>query len=213
MRYTESMNKEAQLLALHQKWEKDCACELRATASRAVFGDGTAQANIVFIGEAPGKKEDAGGKPFIGAAGKFLQEMLESIGMKREDIYITNIVKYRPPNNRDPQPQEKKECAQWLYDELNLIQPQLIIFLGRHAMNDFFPDLKISSAHGVLIHTKFPHIHTEHFLPLYHPAAALYNGSMREVLLADFAKIPAILEKIKTGGITIPPVLTNHQYH
>jgi DNA polymerase len=192
------MKKDAKLLALHQKWEKNCTCTLRTSASRAVFGDGNAQAQIVFIGEAPGKKEDAGGRPFIGAAGKFLQEMLSSIGMAREDIYITNIVKYRPPDNRDPQPQEKKDCAQWLYDELNLIEPKLIIFLGRHSMNDFFPELKISSAHGILVHKKFPHIHTEHFLPLYHPAAALYNGSMRDTLLADFAKIPIILEKIRS---------------
>src|SRR6185436_20678221 len=100
----------------------------------------------VFIGEAPGKSEDQKGEPFVGAAGKFLNEMLELINIKREDIYITNIVKYRPPNNRDPSPEEKAACRAWLLEELKIIQPKLIIFLGRHAMNNFFPELKISAA-------------------------------------------------------------------
>lgn len=182
--------KSDQLQKIHERWAVDCSCELRKTATRAVFGDGNPNAEIVFIGEAPGKNEDLGGKPFIGAAGKFLAEMLKSIKMKREDIYITNIVKYRPPNNRDPEPEEKKACNEWLYEELNFIKPKLIVFLGRHSMNDFFPELKISEAHGKLIHAKFEKIDTEYFLPLYHPAAALYNGGMRETLMLDFKKIP-----------------------
>ncbi len=162
-----------------------------------MFGNGNPKAEIVFIGEAPGKKEDETGVPFVGAAGKFLDEMLGEIKLKRENIYITNIVKYRPPDNRDPEPNEKKECSEWLYAELNFIAPKLIIFLGRHSMNDFFPELKISDVHGKLIHKKFPHIkNTEYFFPLYHPAAALYNGGMRATLLDDFKKIPKILEKI-----------------
>ncbi len=190
------MNKAEGLLKIHERWERDCTCELRKTASRAVFGDGNPQAEVVFIGEAPGKKEDEGGRPFIGAAGKFLAEMLESVKMKREDIYITNIVKYRPPNNRDPEPEEKKACSDWLYEELNFIKPKLVVFLGRHSMNDFFPELKISEAHGKLIHKKFNRIETNYFLPLYHPASALYNGGMRETLLKDFKKIPLALKKI-----------------
>ncbi len=188
--------KSDQLQKIHERWAVDCSCELRKTATRAVFGDGNPNAEIVFIGEAPGKNEDLGGKPFIGAAGKFLAEMLKSIKMKREDIYITNIVKYRPPNNRDPEPEEKKACNEWLYEELNFIKPKLIVFLGRHSMNDFFPELKISEAHGKLIHAKFEKIDTEYFLPLYHPAAALYNGGMRETLMLDFKKIPKFLKKI-----------------
>jgi uracil-DNA glycosylase family 4 len=184
------------LLALHQKWHAKNTCKLKPLASRPVYGDGPATAEIVFIGEAPGKTEDTTGVPFVGAAGKFLAEMLGDIKLKREDIYITNIVKYRPPNNRDPEPDEKQACAEWLYAELNLIHPKVIIFLGRHSMNDFFPDLKISEAHGKLIHKKFKKIKTEYFLPLYHPASALYNGGMRGTLKEDFALIPKILKKI-----------------
>jgi len=190
------MNKQEQLVALHQKWFTQNKCELKAVATQPVPGDGSAHADIVFIGEAPGKKEDELGKPFVGAAGKFLAQMLAEIKLKREDVYITNIVKYRPPNNRDPLPQEKEACAPWLYEELNLIAPKVIVFLGRHAMNNFFPELKISDAHGKLIHKKFEHITTEYFLPLYHPASALYNGGLRETLLKDFKRIPKILEKI-----------------
>ena len=182
---------------LHTHFDAHIDLPIKKTATQPVFGNGDPKARIVFIGEAPGKNEDQQGVPFIGGAGKFLNEMLATINMKREDIYITNIVKYRPPNNRDPEPDEKKACAPWLYAELNFIAPTLIIFLGRHSMNDFFPDLKISEAHGKLIHKKFKHIDTEYFLPLYHPASALYNGGMRQTLIDDFAKIPAILKKIQ----------------
>ncbi len=178
-------------------WQENCTCELKNTATRAVFGDGNPKAQVVFIGEAPGKKEDETGVPFVGAAGKFLSEMLASIKMSRSDIYITNIVKYRPPNNRDPLPSEKESCKEWLHEELNAIAPKLIVFLGRHSMNHFFPELKISEAHGKLIAQNIPGINTKLFLPLYHPAAALYNGSMREVLIKDFKKILLILKKIE----------------
>ena len=177
-------------------WQENCQCELKNTASRAVFGNGNPHAEVVFIGEAPGKKEDETGIPFVGAAGKFLDEMLESIKMERGDIYITNIVKYRPPNNRDPELQEKESCKDWLHEELNIIAPKLIVFLGRHSMNHFFPDLKISEAHGKLIIKNITGINTKYFLPLYHPAAALYNGGMRAELMNDFKKIQLALEKI-----------------
>jgi DNA polymerase len=194
------MTKLEQLKAIHEKWLRECKCELRKTATRGVPGNGNPDAEIVFIGEAPGKKEDELGVPFVGAAGKFLAEMLSEIKMKREDIYITNIVKYRPPDNRDPLPEEKDACRQWLIEELNLIQPKLIIFLGRHSMNDFFPAEKISNVHGKLLIKKFAHINTKHFFPLYHPAAALYNGGMRETLMDDFKKIPKVLEEISKGS-------------
>jgi DNA polymerase len=177
-------------------WQENCKCELKKTATRSVFGNGNKKAEVVFIGEAPGKKEDETGVPFVGAAGKFLDEMLESIKMVRADIYITNIVKYRPPNNRDPLPKEKEDCKDWLHQELNIIAPKLIVFLGRHSMNHFFPELKISEAHGKLVIKNIPGINTKYFLPLYHPAAALYNGGMREQLLQDFKKIPLALKKI-----------------
>ena len=191
------MTKKEQLDELNQYWKENCICGLRKIATQAVFGDGNAKSDIVFIGEAPGKKEDEGGKPFIGAAGKFLSEMLENIGMKREDVYITNIVKYRPPNNRDPEPKEKEDCNLWLMNELKIISPKLIIFLGRHSMTRFFPGESISDLHGKLLIKSMPGLGKKQaFLPLYHPAAALYNGGMRETLIKDFNKIPKILEKI-----------------
>src|SRR3989344_6982148 len=137
------MDKGDKLKALHKKWMEECECELKKTATQAVPGAGSAEAEIVFIGEAPGKSEDKLGVPFVGAAGKFLDEMLGIINLKREDIYITNIVKYRPPDNRDPLPAEKSACREWLLDELKIISPKLIIFLGRHAMNNFFSELQI----------------------------------------------------------------------
>lgn len=192
------MKKREQLDELNNYWQKNCECNLRKTASRAVFGDGNAETEIVFIGEAPGKKEDETGIPFVGAAGKFLEEMLSQIGLKREDIYITNIVKYRPPNNRDPLPEEKESCNEWLINELKIISPKLIVFLGRHSMTRFFPNEKIGDVHGKLL---IKNIHElgrkQSFVPLYHPAAALYNGGMRETLMIDFKKIKKALEKLK----------------
>lgn len=185
-----------ELLALHEKWAAENTCELKTSATRAVFGDGNPAARVVFIGEAPGKKEDETGVPFVGAAGKFLGEMLAAIGMERKDIYITNIVKYRPPNNRDPEPEEKDACKDWLHAELAAIKPALIVFLGRHSMNHFFPTEKISAVHGKLLIKEIPGIPTKYFLPLYHPAAALYNGGMRDELMKDFKKIPLVLKKI-----------------
>ena len=129
----------------------------------------------------------------MGASGKFLSEMLAGIGLRREDVYITNIVKFRPPANRDPLPEEITAFMPYLFRQIEIIQPKLIVFLGRHAMNVFLPELKISQVHG-----QPKRKNGQVYMPLYHPAAALYNGSMRETLMADFAKIPAILEKIDT---------------
>lgn len=164
---------------------------LKATATQLVFGVGSADAELVFIGEAPGKSEDLKGEPFVGAAGKFLNEMLASIGLKRSDIYITNIVKYRPPENRDPTPEEIAEFVPYLKQQLAVIRPKLVIFLGRHSMNVFLPELRISQAHGQPVRKD-----GQVYLPLFHPAAALYNTGMRDTLLQDFALIPAILRKI-----------------
>lgn len=192
------MDKATKLKELNTKWLTECSCELRATAIQGVLGDGNVNAEVVFIGEAPGAREDKEGRPFIGAAGKFLAEMLSDIKMKREDVYITNIVKYRPPENRDPSPKEITACSAWLEEEIELIEPALIVLLGRHAMNHFLPDKKISEEHGVVsILPLFDKI--QHVLPLYHPAAALYNGSLRATLKEDFKKIPRILKNIARG--------------
>ena len=188
------ISKQEQLNELNKYWQENCACELRKTATQAVFGSGNAESEIVFVGEAPGKNEDLQGIPFVGAAGKFLNEMLESIDKKREDIYITNIVKYRPPDNRDPEPKEKEDCNEWLINELKIISPKLIVFLGRHSMTRFFPTEKISDLHGKLLIKSIPELgKKQSFLPLYHPAAALYNGGMREILIKDFKKIKIAL--------------------
>ncbi len=159
--------------------------ELREQATQLVLGDGNSDADIVFIGEAPGKKEDEQGIPFVGASGRFLDGMLEAAGMIRSDVYITNIVKYRPPNNRDPLPEEKSSFWPYLMRQLEIIDPKVIITLGRHSGMAFIPDLVISKDHG---HARPVKYHNKEFLiiPLYHPAAALYNGGMRQTLIDDF---------------------------
>ncbi len=192
----DQIRKTLQLEKLNAKWTQECQCELKKTATQAVPGSGNANARIVFIGEAPGKNEDKTGIPFVGAAGKFLDQMLTSVALKREDIYITSVVKYRPPNNRDPKPEEVEACRPWLEDQLQIISPILIIFLGRYAMHNFFPDLDISKVHGKLLTKKFKNIKTKYFLPLYHPAASIYRGSLRTTLLKDFKKIPKVLKGI-----------------
>lgn len=185
-------DKQAKLDKIRQQILDENICpDLAKTATQLVFGDGSADADLVFIGEAPGKNEDLQGKPFVGAAGKFLNEMLEMIGLKREDVYITNIVKYRPPNNRDPLPDEKSAFLSFLQAQLAVIKPKIVITLGRHSLNCFLPDLQISAVHGQPKRMK-----GQVYLPLFHPAAALYNGSMRQTLIDDFSKIPAILAKI-----------------
>src|SRR3989338_8881414 len=191
------MNKEKTLAAANAEWEQKCSCALRIQATRAVQGEGSADADIVFIGEAPGKNEDLQGKPFVGAAGKFLAEMLAAIVLKREDIYITNVVKYRPPENRDPSPEEIDACMPWLHTQIRIIRPKIIVTLGRHALGHFIPGKKISEAHGQAFRRTFDDIGEQIFFALYHPAAALYNGGMRATLINDFKKIPALLEKIK----------------
>ncbi len=173
--------------------------ELCKSVSNPVPGEGDPEADIVFVGEAPGAEEDRQGRPFVGASGKFLAEMLESIGMTREDVFITNVVKYRPPNNRDPLPDEIQACLPYLLEQIEIIQPKLVVFLGRHSMSVFFPEKKIGQAHGQPIKHTYAHAgknRAQVFLPLYHPAAALYNGGMRETLKEDFAKIPEILQEI-----------------
>lgn len=176
--------------------------ELAAGASQLVMGTGDPDADIVLIGEAPGKQEDLTGEPFVGASGKFLNEMLELIHLNRSQIYITNIVKYRPPNNRDPLVSEKEAFTPYLERQLEVINPKIVVTLGRHSGEYFMPDIKISRDHGEPKRFKWRtggKDLTLIVLPLYHPAAALYNGSMRETLIYDFAKIPIILKKINSG--------------
>ena len=183
-------DKQAKLDQIAAEIVKNNICpDLAKQAKHLVFGEGSPDAKVVFIGEAPGKNEDITGKPFVGAAGRFLNELLESIGLQREDVYITSILKYRPPNNRDPRPQEKDAFWPYLLAQIEIIRPKLIVALGRHSANCFLPELIIGQAHG-----KPKQWQGWTILPLYHPAAALYNGSMRQTLLDDFTAIKQLLE-------------------
>jgi DNA polymerase len=193
------MNKQLALDQIKADIIKNDVCpDLAKTATNLVFGDGNPNADIVFIGEAPGRQEDEQGLPFVGASGKFLSDMLASVNMTREEVYITNIVKYRPPNNRDPDSEEKSEFLPYLVRQLQVIQPLVVVTLGRHSMTCFLPNAKISEIHGQPKRIKLGDT-TLVILPLYHPAAALYNGSMRDVLMGDFSAIPEILKLIRKG--------------
>lgn len=165
---------------------------LQETAMQLVMGDGNPDSKIVFIGEAPGKKEDEQGLPFVGSAGKILNQLLDSVNLKRQDVYITNIVKYRPPKNRDPLPAEKQEFWPYLLKELEIIQPEIVVTLGRHAMEYFINDQKISEIHGRLQNTE---VGDYKILPLYHPAATIYNRQLRVDLEQDFQQISQLFKK------------------
>jgi DNA polymerase len=198
MKHGSIMDKQQKLGYIADRISQDNICpELAEHATQLVFGEGNPDADIVFIGEGPGKNEDQQGRPFVGAAGKFLDEMLEQIDMARGEVYITNIIKYRPPDNRDPRPDEISAFMPYLLEQLEVIEPELIATLGRFSMNVFLPDLKISQVHGQPKRVK-----GRVFLPMYHPAAALYNGDQRTMLMDDFAKIPSVLEKINEEAHT-----------
>ena len=190
----------------------DCtACPLAAGRLKAVPGDGDPHSAILFIGEGPGQKEDELGSPFVGAAGKFLDDLLAAILLTRKDVFVTNIVKCRPPGNRDPEEDEVKTCSDlFLWKQIELINPKLICTLGRHSMSLFLPpSMKISQVHGQPKRVKGPalsRVEGRVIMPLYHPAAALYNGSMRTTLNYDFKKIPLVLKKIDEVVEEVIPV-------
>ncbi len=181
--------------ALAEVAKRIAACEKckYIPGQNPVPGEGNPDAEIMFVGEAPGAKENETGRPFVGAAGKFLAEMLDSIGLERSDVFIANAIKYQPPDNRDPLPEEIKMQLPFLLKQIAIIKPKLICFLGRHSLNAVLPEfgVPISKAHG-----QMTEINGQHYLPLYHPAAALYNGGMRQTLLDDFARIPQYMDEI-----------------
>lgn len=190
-------SKQTQIDQIKEDIVKNNICpDLAASATQLVIGDGNLNAEIVFIGEAPGKNEDEQGIPFVGAAGKFLNEMLAQANLERGDVYITNIVKYRPPNNRDPLPEEKKAFWPYLVRQLDIIEPKVVVTLGRHSMEYFLPEAKISQIHGQAKRISFGDKKLV-IVPLYHPAAALYNGGMRQTLIDDFLHVPKVIEMIK----------------
>ncbi len=169
------------------------ACPLHEGRTNAVPGDGPADAEVVFIGEAPGFYEDKQARPFVGQAGKFLDELLEGVGWTREQVFITNVVKCRPPNNRDPLPIELDSCeSNWLKPELGLVDPKVIVTLGRFSLARLLPNERIGQARGKTLrwgeYTVFP---------LYHPAAALHQPQLRGVIMEDFQKLPGVLDSIK----------------
>lgn len=166
-------------------------CALQYSRKKAVPGEGPNNAEIMFIGEGPGFYENEQGRPFVGAAGKFLEELLAGIGMKRSDVFITNVVKCRPPGNRDPLPDEIHACTgSYLERQIQAINPKVIVTLGRYSMGYFLPEARISSVHGQAIWSKGRLI-----VPMYHPAAALHQQSLRPVIEKDFSHLPELISK------------------
>ena len=177
------------------------ACELSATRTQTVPGEGSPTAQVVFVGEAPGAREDQAGRPFVGASGRLLDDLLASIGLRREEVFILNTVKCRPPGNRNPQKSETAACAPLLTRQIQALQPRVIATLGRHALAVFAPSAKIAEVHGR------PYAQTEGsqhgsavLFPLYHPAAALHNGSLRPTLERDMAALRGYLNTHARDG-------------
>ena len=167
-------------------------CEISKARTNAVPGEGPENSEIMFIGEAPGFNEDKQGRPFVGQAGQFLDKLLASINLDRKKVYITNVIKTRPPENRDPSPIEIQNCAPWLERQLEIIKPKMIVTLGRYSMAKFFPGKSISKIHGT--GTKRDGVI---YFAMYHPAAALHQQSLRVTLEEDMKKIPKLLEEMK----------------
>lgn len=174
-------------------------CEIAKSRTRAVPGEGAENAEIMFIGEAPGWHEDQQGRPFVGPAGQYLDKLLASINLKREQVYITNVIKTRPPSNRDPLPTEIANCRPYLERQIELIHPKMIVTLGRYSMAMFFPGKSISKIHGTA--QKRDGVL---YFAMYHPAAALHQQSLRQAIDADMLKIPALLAEVRNMPETRP---------
>ncbi len=181
------------LSQLHEEITLCQRCELAKYRTRAVPGEGAEDAEIMFIGEAPGWHEDQQGRPFVGPAGLFLEQLLGSIGLSRQQVYITNVIKSRPPANRDPLPAEILACRHWLERQIELIRPKMIVTLGRYAMAMFFPGKSISKIHGTAQRRD-----NVIYYAMYHPAAALHQQSLRRTIEEDMLKIPSLLAQAKS---------------
>lgn len=169
-------------------------CELHRTRTKSVPGEGPADARVMLIGEAPGWNEDQQGRPFVGAAGKFLEELLAAAGMKRDEVFITNVVKSRPPGNRDPLPDEIAACAPFLEQQIEVIDPEVIVTLGRFSMARWFPGERISRIHG-----QPKRVGRRLIVPMYHPAAALHQQSLKATIQEDFGRLPRILAEAEAA--------------
>ena len=177
-------------------------CALHHSRKKSVPGEGPATAEIMFIGEGPGFHENEQGRPFVGAAGKFLDDLLAQAGVTRADVWIGNVVKCRPPQNRDPLPEELAACNEYLERQIQAINPSIIVTLGRFSMNKFFPGAKISAVHG-----QMRKVGERYVIAMFHPAAALHQASLKPAILADFAKLPELLVQArKELGKSAPPV-------
>jgi uracil-DNA glycosylase family 4 len=168
------------------------ACPLGSQRTRAVPGEGPVDAEILLIGEGPGYYEDQQGRPFVGAAGQFLEQLLESIGLKRTDVFIANVVKCRPPGNRDPLPEELGACSDWMSKQIDILQPKIIVTLGRYSLARFLPGQPIGRVHG-----EARKVGGQWVVPMYHPAAALHQGNLRKTIEDDFRKIPGYVERAR----------------
>lgn len=186
------MDKKSQLDQIQKNILICRKCRLCEQAKNAVPGEGNIDSEIIFIGEAPGQTEDETGRPFVGRAGKLLEALLKEIGYTREQIWIGNIIKHRPPENRDPLPDEIAACKPYLTMQLKIINPKLVITLGRFSMNYFYPEGKISLDRGRVVSVDGYNVY-----PVYHPAAALRNPDMARGLREDFLKIPSVLAQVK----------------
>lgn len=186
------MDKAKALESLRRRMEKDTNLPLRKGAKKLVFGEGNPQAFIYFLGEAPGRFEDELGRPFVGRAGKLLDDLLKNIGIKRGDVYISNIVHLRPPNNRQPTDSEIEAFSSYVDGQIEIIEPKLVVTLGRFSLHKFLPLAKISQVHGKLQTIKW-HKKIIRILPIYHPAAGLRNINIRKKLEEDFGKIAKVL--------------------
>lgn len=169
-------------------------CALHTSRKKSVPGDGPARAEIMFIGEGPGFHENEQGRPFVGASGQFLEQLLAQAGLKRSDVWIGNVVKCRPPDNRDPLPDELAACNFYLERQIDAINPSIIVTLGRFSMGKFMPGAKISAVHG-----QMRKIGERYVIPMFHPAAALHQSALKPAILADFAKLPELLEDARLG--------------
>ena len=187
------MSDEQKLEKLAKQIKVCTLCELHRSRTEAVPGEGPTHAEIMFIGEGPGANEDKQGRPFVGASGKFLDQLLEQAGVTRTDVFITNVVKCRPPGNRDPLPEEIEICTgNYLQHQIEIVDPSIIVTLGRHSMGLFFKGAKITQIHG-----QMRKVGDRFVIAMFHPAAALHQLSLRDTIMADFARLPALLKEAR----------------
>lgn len=194
------MSAEAVLQEIAAEVKACTKCKLYKGARQGVPGEGPANPQILLIGEGPGFYEDQQGRPFVGPSGKFLEELLASIGLKREDVFITNVVKHRPPGNRDPEPDEIAACAGYLDRQIAALQPKVIVTLGRYSMARYFPGAKISAIHG-----QARNVDGRLVVAMFHPAAALHQQSLRDTLIEDFKKLPQLIARANKDAPAPPP--------